>query len=172
MTRFSKSVEQRYGVDAGILAALVGVETYWGTHTGTYAVFSALYTITLKVPSRSTWAAKELAEWLKICYSQQMPVHGTKGSFAGAFGYFQFMPSSYNKFAVDFDGDGRKSWDSWPDVLASVGNYLAQAGWQHGGAFTKGSHNYNAIYAYNHSDNYVRVIVDLRAEILKSLPVP
>lgn len=166
------SVESRTGVDAGILAALVGVETFYGTHTGTYPVFSALYTITRLVPNRSRWAGKELAEWLKICRSQNVPVHAGKGSYAGAFGYFQFMPSSYNRFAVDFDGDGRKKWDDWPDVLGSVGHYLAQAGWQPGGPLTKPAKNYYAIFAYNHSDNYVRVIVDLRAEILKRLPAP
>lgn len=167
-----EGVQARTGVDAGILAALVGIETYWGTHTGTYMVFSALYTITLGVPNRSRWAANELAEWLKIAYSQRAPVHQTKGSYAGAFGFYQFMPSSYNKFAVDYDGDGKKRWDSWPDALGSVGNYLKLAGWQKGGPLDKGSRNYKAIFAYNHSDNYVRVIVDLRAEILKRLPPP
>lgn len=166
------AVERRYGVDAGIIAALVGIETTWGTRTGTYMVFSALYTITLGVPARSAWAAKELAEWLKICRAQSVPVHQPKGSYAGAFGFYQFMPSSYNRFAVDYDGDGRKSWDAWPDALAGVANYLKLAGWRPGGPLGKGSRNYQAIFAYNHSDNYVRVIVDLRAEILKRLPVP
>ncbi len=165
--------EQAYGVDAGILTGLLGVETAYGTRTGTYMVFSALYTITLKVPSRTDWAANELAEWLKLCYRQRIAPHSVKGSYAGAFGFFQFMPSSFNRFAVDFDGDGRISFDEWPNVVGSVANYLALAGWQRGGSLDKPAKNYYAIFAYNHSDNYVRVIVELRGEIMRRLaPAP
>jgi len=95
-----------------------------------------------------------------------------KGSYAGAFGFFQFMPSSFNRFAVDFDGDGHIDYDRWPDVLGSVSNYLKLAGWQTGGPFEKPGKNYYSIFAYNHSDNYVRVIVELRAEIMKRLTPP
>jgi membrane-bound lytic murein transglycosylase B len=165
-------VEQVTGVDAGILTGLLGIETTWGENTGRYEVFSALYTIGLKVPSRSTWALKELAEWLKLCYKDRLASHSVKGSYAGAFGFFQFMPSSFNRWAVDFDGDGHIDYAGWPDVLGSVGNYLKLAGWQPGGSFDKPAKNYYAIYAYNHSDNYVRAIVDLRAEILKRLSPP
>lgn len=162
-------VERRTGVDAAILVALVGVETFYGTKTGTYPVFSALYTITLKVPARTKWASRELAEWLVLCRKNAVAPHSVKGSYAGAFGYFQFIPSSFNRLAVDFDGDGRVAFDEWPDVLGSVGNYLKRSGWQPGGSLEKPAKNYWAIYAYNRSDNYVRVVVELRGEILKRL---
>ncbi|MDE2236546.1 MAG: lytic murein transglycosylase [Elusimicrobia bacterium] len=160
-------VEKAYGVDAGILASLVGVETFYGTNTGRYPVFSTLYTIMVELPGRRDWAANELAEWLRLCRRNGINPHGVKGSYAGAFGYFQFMPSSFNRFGVDFDGDGRVAFDQWPDVLASVANYLKLAGWETGGGFQKPGRNYSAIFAYNHSDGYVKSIVQLRAEILK-----
>lgn len=162
-------VEGRLGVDGSVLGALVGVETFYGTRTGAYPVFSALYTIVLEVPSRSQWAARELAEWLKLCHKNRVAPHSVKGSYAGAFGYFQFIPSSFNRIAVDYDGDGRVEFDDWPDVLGSVAAYLKAAGWEPGGSLVKPGKNYWALYAYNHSDNYVRVIVELRAEILKRL---
>jgi membrane-bound lytic murein transglycosylase B len=122
------SVEAKYGVDAGTLAGLSGVETYWGRSAGTYPVFSALYTITRLVPGRSAWAARELAEYLKLCRQDGLDPQAQLGSYAGAFGFVQFMPSSFNRWAVDFDGDGRRRLDTWPDALGRASNYLAAAG--------------------------------------------
>lgn len=160
-------VEKAYGVDSGILAALVGVETFYGTNNGRYPVFPTLYTIMVELPGRRNWAADELAEWLRLCHRNGLNPHAVKGSYAGAFGYFQFMPSSFNRFGVDFDGDGKIAFDQWPDVLASVANYLKLAGWEAGGGLQKPSRNYSAIFAYNHSDGYVKSIVQLRSEIMK-----
>lgn len=160
----------RTGVDAALLTALSGIETRYGTSVGKFPVFSALYTITLKVAKRSDWAAREEAEVLKMGFKQGVDTHALLGSYAGAFGFVQFMPSSFNAYAVDFDGDGRTRLDEWPDALGSAANYLVRHGYDSSAAFEPGSAIGRSIYAYNHSDNYVRAMLELRAEILKRLP--
>ncbi len=163
-------VNGRTGVDATLLAALSGIETRYGASVGTFPVFSALYTIMLKVHKRSDWAAREEAAFLTMAWRQTVAAHAIVGSYAGAFGFVQFMPSSFNAYAVDFDGDGRTRLDEWPDALGSAANYLVRHGYDSSSAFEPGSPIGRAIYAYNHSDNYVRVMLELRAEILKRLP--
>jgi membrane-bound lytic murein transglycosylase B len=163
------AVEARYGVDLYLLAAHAGVETRFGAATGKIPVGSALWTIARKLPSRSDWAARELAELLIFASAEGLDAHAPLGSYAGAFGYVQFMPSSANKFAVDFDGDGHKRLFEWPDALGSAANYLALNGYRAGEPFTPDSAIGRAIHAYNHSDNYVRVVLELRA-LLKAQP--
>ena len=161
--------QARYGVDAYLLAAHAGVETRFGSYTGKMPVGAALWTIALKVPSRSDWAVRELAELLVFASAEGADAHAWLGSYAGAFGLTQFMPSSANRFAVDFDADGRRDLFTWPDALGSAANYLAGNGYRAGEPFTPGSAIGRAIYAYNHSENYVRVVLELREE-LKALP--
>lgn len=165
-----KEVEARGKVDGGLLTGLVAVETYYGTRVGTYSVFDALYTIVLKVPSRSSWAARECAAVIAMAYAQKLDAHAIPGSYAGAFGYVQFEPTSYQHFAVDFDGDGQKRLDQWPDALGSAANYLRLSGYRQGDPFTPESSIGRSLYSYNHSENYVRVILELRAAIMKRLP--
>lgn len=163
-------VGARAGVDGTLLTALCGIETRYGASVGTFPVFSALYTIMLKVSKRADWAAREEAEVLKMGWKHKLDVHGIVGSYAGAFGFVQFMPSSFNAYAVDFDGDGRTRLDEWPDALGSAANYLIRHGYDSSAPFEPGSAIGRSIYAYNHSDNYVRAMLELRAEILKRLP--
>ncbi|OGS01228.1 MAG: hypothetical protein A2V88_02990 [Elusimicrobia bacterium RBG_16_66_12] len=163
-------VGARAGVDGTLLTALCGIETRYGASVGTFPVFSALYTIMLKVSKRADWAAREEAEVLKMGWKHTLDLHAIVGSYAGAFGFVQFMPSSFNAYAVDFDGDGRTRWDEWPDALGSAANYLIRHGYDSSAAFEPGSAIGRSIYAYNHSDNYVRAMLELRAEILKRLP--
>jgi membrane-bound lytic murein transglycosylase B len=157
------------GVDEHLLAALVGVETFFGRNAGKTPTFGALYTISLRVPRRSDWAARELAELLRLCAPQGVDPHSISGSYAGAFGLAQFMPSSFVAYAVDQDGDGRKRWDEWPDMLGSAANYLVRHGYA-GAAFVPSSPIGRSIYAYNHSENYVKVVLELRAELLARAP--
>ncbi|MFI5361682.1 MAG: lytic murein transglycosylase [Elusimicrobiota bacterium] len=164
------AVSARYGVDGVLLTALVAIETRYGTAVGTYPVFDALDTIIQGVPSRSKWAVNEEAEFLKMTYAQGMDAHAVLGSYAGAFGYVQFEPSTYNKIAVDFDGDGQRRLDQWPDALASCANYLSLSGYKATAPFTPESPIGRSLHAYNHSDNYVRVILELREEILRRRP--
>ncbi|MDD5304552.1 MAG: alpha/beta fold hydrolase [Elusimicrobia bacterium] len=163
------AVEGRYGVDAYLLAAHAGVETRFGSYTGKMPIGAALWTIALKVPKRSDWAVRELSELLIFASAEGEDAHSWLGSYAGAFGLVQFMPSSANQFAVDFDGDGKRRLFDWPDALGSAANYLARNGYRAGEPFTPGSAIGRAVYAYNHSENYVRVVLELRAE-LKALP--
>ncbi|MEQ1919440.1 MAG: lytic murein transglycosylase, partial [Elusimicrobiota bacterium] len=162
-------IEAKFGVDAYLLAAHAGVETRFGSYTGKMPIGAALWTIALKVPRRSDWAVRELAELLIFAAAEGEDPHSWFGSYAGAFGLVQFMPSSANAFAVDFDGDGRRRLFEWPDALASAANYLARNGYRAGEPFTPGSAIGRAVYAYNHSENYVRVVLELRSE-LKALP--
>lgn len=159
-------VESRYGVDRGLLAAFVGVETFYGRSTGRFLVINALYTIAQKVPVRAPFATRELAEFIKLCWQDGLDAFSVPGSYAGAFGYGQFIPSTFNRYAVDFDGDGRRSFDAWPDVLASISAYELAMGYEAGGSYDEGSRNWNAVFAYNHSDNYVRVVLELRQALL------
>ncbi len=163
------ATEGRFGVDAYLLAAHAGVETRFGSYTGKMPIGAALWTIALKVPKRSDWAVRELAELLIFAAEGGDDAHAWLGSYAGAFGLVQFMPSSANSFAVDADGDGRRNLFAWPDALGSAANYLARNGYRAGEPFTPGSAIGRAVYAYNHSENYVRVVLELRAE-LKALP--
>jgi membrane-bound lytic murein transglycosylase B len=164
------AVQARFKVDGVLLTALVSVETRYGTAVGKYPVFDALDTIIQEVPSHTAWAAREEAEFLKMTYAQGMDAHAVLGSYAGAFGYVQFEPSTYNAKAVDFDGDGQRRLDQWPDALGSCANYLALAGYDAGAPFTPESRIGRSLFSYNHSDNYVRAILELRGEILKRLP--
>jgi membrane-bound lytic murein transglycosylase B len=162
-------VQAGRGVDEHLLAALVGVETYFGRNAGSIPTFGALYTISLRVPRRSDWAARELAELLRLCAAQGDDPHSVRGSYAGAFGLAQFMPSSFVSYAVDQDGDGRRRWDEWPDMLGSAANYLSIHGYA-GSTFTPSSPIGRSIFAYNHSDNYVRAVLELREALKNAAP--
>lgn len=158
-----KAVSAKYGVDPLLLLSLVGVETFYGRGTGKYVVFNALDTMAEKVPARSAFGTRELSEWLKLCWEDKLDPFSVKGSYAGAFGYGQFIPSTFNRYAVDFDGDGKRSFDRWPDVLASIANYLVKNGYPTDTRdFSKKSRAWWAVHAYNHSENYVDVVLELR----------
>ena len=83
-------------VDKFLLVSLVGVESNYGKHSGQYTVFNALYTLIHQLPRKEKWAAKELSEFLVLCYRNKTNPHSIKGSYAGAFGFGQFIPSSFN----------------------------------------------------------------------------
>jgi len=126
-------VERKYGVQRRFIVALWGLETSYGKHTGSFPVIQSLVTLAYD-ERRGAIFRRELLEALKILDAGQIPLECMKGSWAGAMGQCQFMPSSFRRFAVDADGDGRVDlWNSVPDVLASIAkiaNYLAQTGWK------------------------------------------
>lgn len=159
-----------YGVDRGVISAIAGIETFYGRNTGTYSVFNVYYTVASRVPKRAEWGAKELAAVIRIAYRDSSDAHAVTGSWAGAFGYVQFIPSSLLAFGVDSDGDGKRDLYAWPDALASAANYLRRNGYPADATdFSDRSPVYWSVYAYNHSDNYARAVLALRAEILKRL---
>jgi membrane-bound lytic murein transglycosylase B len=129
--------QARYGVPAEIIAAIAGVETYWGRLTGGFRVLDALATLSFDFPSgrsdRSAFYRSELRAYLTWCALEGRDADSVRGSYAGAIGWPQFMPSSILKFAVDFDGDGHVDLaDGGADVIGSVANFLAAHGWQRG----------------------------------------
>lgn len=123
----------RSGVPPEYLAAILGVETYYGRLTGSYRVLDALATLAFDYPARATFFRDELEQFLLLSREVRLDPLSVKGSYAGAMGAPQFMPSNYRRFAVDADADGRINlWTNWPDVCASVGNYLKEHGWNAG----------------------------------------
>lgn len=122
-------IEKRYGVPSGIIIAIWGRESGFGRAAITNSVIDVLATMSYLSPRKEFFQA-ELIAALKIVQSGQVPTSLMKSSWAGAMGQPQFMPSSYLNYAVDFDGDGKKDiWNSVPDSLASIANYLAKSGW-------------------------------------------
>nr|WP_298248868.1 lytic murein transglycosylase B [uncultured Halomonas sp.] len=123
--------EAEYGVPAEIVAAILGVETRYGRITGDHRVLDSLATLAFHHPRRGDFFRGELAAFLKIAYEQQVAPDEPQGSYAGAMGYPQFIPTSYLAYAVDFDGDGlRDLWTNPVDAIGSVANYFAEHGWR------------------------------------------
>ena len=122
-------IEHRYGVDRHILVAIWGMETLYGTLRGKRNVIRSLSTLSYK-GRRTKFGRTQLLEALKIIKSGDIALNQMTGSWAGAMGHTQFIPTSYTAYAVDFTGDGRRDiWGSPQDALASTANYLAQNGW-------------------------------------------
>ncbi len=130
-----KAVEQQYGVPAEIIVAIIGVETKYGAHTGKYRVIDALATLGFAYPSRSEFFLKELENFLILSRQEHIDPLQPMGSYAGAMGFPQFMPSSFLAYARDFDQDHKRDiWQNSSDAIASVAHYFAANGWQRGGA--------------------------------------
>jgi len=128
-------IADKFGVPAGILVSVWGLESNFGRFSGVRPTIATLATLAYD-PRRSTMFRAELFDALRILDSGDVEPSALKGSWAGALGQPQFMPSSFLRYAQDFDGDGRRDiWRSTPDVFASIGNYLAQKGWQKGQAW-------------------------------------
>lgn len=130
-----KRAEAIYGVPASIIAGVLGVETIYGRQTGNFRVLDVLTTLTLDFPKgrsdRSAFFRAELGQFLKLCQEQNLEPDSVLGSYAGAIGLPQFMPSSIRRYAVDFDGDGHIDLLRSPlDAIGSVAHFLAEHGWQ------------------------------------------
>ena len=141
-----RKVETESGVPAELIVAIIGVETGYGANTGSYRVLDALYTLAFWYPrsgdpakaqhenDREAFFRDQLAQLFALAKEQRFEVTSLTGSYAGAMGWGQFMPSSYRSYAKDGDGDGRADLfgGSMPDLFASVANYFAGYGWRHG----------------------------------------
>jgi len=160
------SVSKKYKVDPFIVITIAGIESNYGVHHSQFSVFNSLYTQIHEMPKRSKWASKELAEFLIYCFNDQIDTQAIGGSYAGAFGFGQFIPSSFNSYSVDFNEDGIRQPYEWPDVLASIANYLRRNGYQINSTnYDRGGDIWKAIYAYNHADNYVMAVLELTEKI-------
>ncbi len=128
-----KRAEMAYGVPSEIILGILGVETGFGSHKGSFYALDALSTLAFKDTRRQDYFKQELAALLVLCREQQLDITQVKSSYAGAMGYPQFMPSNIRKFGLDFDGDGHIDLINSPvDAIGSVANYLAAHGWQKG----------------------------------------
>lgn len=125
--------EKQFGVEAEVIAAIIGVETYYGGNKGSHRVIDALTTLGFDYPPRADFFRRQLKAFLVVAREQQMSPLELTGSYAGAMGYPQFISSSYQAFAVDFDDDGKTDiWNNPVDAIGSVANYFREHGWQHG----------------------------------------
>jgi len=130
-----------YGVPEEYIVAIIGVETFYGRHTGRWRVVDALATLAFDYPPRAAFFRRELTNYLLFARDAGIDAFSVRGSYAGAIGIPQFMPGSYLKYAVDFDGDGVTDLSgSAEDAIGSVANYLKQHGWQSGEAVQYDAH--------------------------------
>lgn len=133
--------EKEFGVPAEVIVSIIGVETNYGRNTGNYNVIDALSTLAFDYPPRAPFFRSELENYFLLMREQKHNPIEFKGSYAGAMGYGQFMPSSYRKWAIDYSGDGFTDiWKSPEDAIGSVANYFKQHGWQTGEQVTVGAH--------------------------------
>tara|TARA_R110002050_G_scaffold9504_1_gene33209 strand:+ start:355746 stop:356726 length:981 start_codon:yes stop_codon:yes gene_type:complete len=129
--------EKVYGVPAEIIIAILGVETRYGGNVGSYRVVDALSTLAFQYPPRSPFFRSELEAFLLLTREEKLSILTPIGSYAGAMGLGQFMPSSYREYAVDFDGDGHRDiWTNPTDAIGSIANYLKRHGWVAGKSIT------------------------------------
>lgn len=127
--------EKEYGVPAEMILAIIGIETYYGRNMGGYRVLDALATLGFDYPRRAEFFQEQLSDLLVLAKQENRSVKSLKGSYAGAMGYGQFIPSSYLNYAQDFDNDGdRDIWGSPDDAIGSVANYFKEHGWEAGKA--------------------------------------
>lgn len=175
----------RYGVSPFMITAIIGIETFYGRHKGNDRVLDALATLAFDYPPRADFFRDELRHYLILAREQGFRPEDPKGSYAGAMGYGQFIPSSYRHYAVDFNDDGKVDLcNSIGDAIGSVANYLSEHGWRRNGPVARplernhrvtpirpadllvlrdGNengywlvyHNFDVIRQYNHSDLYV-----------------
>ena len=124
-------ISKETGVAVEILVGIIGVETYFGRRTGNYRVLDALVTLAFEYPPRSKFFRNELEQFLLLVREEEMEAIDATGSYAGAMGRPQFMPSSYRAYAVDSSADGKRDiWTNWADVIGSVANYFVRHGWR------------------------------------------
>ncbi|MGI9322543.1 MAG: lytic murein transglycosylase B [Pseudomonadales bacterium] len=122
---------ETYGVPPVVVTAIIGVETMYGRITGSFRVLDALSTLGFDYPPRAKFFRQELKSFILLAREERQPATSLTGSYAGAMGLGQFIPSSYRHYAVDFDNDGfRDIWNNRTDAIGSVANYLAEHGWR------------------------------------------
>jgi len=128
------AAEAQYGVPANVIAAIIGVETKYGAFIGRDRVLDALATLAFDYPERGAYFTRELEGFIQLCVEESLACDSEIGSYAGAMGLPQFMPSSYRAYAVDGNNNGRRDlWKEPADIINSVANYLAEHDWQRDG---------------------------------------
>jgi lytic murein transglycosylase len=163
--RIFKGIERKYGVPAPVILAIWGLETNYGGFSGNMSVLRSLATLAYDC-RRAKFFTNELVNALIIVQRRDMTPAEMKGAWAGEIGQTQFLASSYVKYAVDYDRDGRRDLvRSVPDVLASTANYLAKKGWRRGQGWQPGSANYKVLKKWNKASVYVQTISVMATKI-------
>lgn len=150
-----RKVEVLFGVDKEVLVAVYRLETNLGRYLGEYHIFNSLLTLAVIENRRTAWAEKEWVGLMILSRKNGVDPLSIKGSWAGAFGLCQFVPTSYLQYAVDGDGDGFADLFNVKDALASIASYLKANGWDK----TSREKQRKAIWAYNHCDSYVKAVL-------------
>ncbi len=160
-------IEQRFGVPKELIVSIWGLETNFGKDgSGKYSIIRSIATLAFDC-RRSEFFTGHLMAAMRIVQKDDMSPGEMRGGWAGEIGQVQFLPGSYDKYAIDFDGDGRRDLvRSVPDALASTANFLKGHGWQRGAPWGPGTANYNVIKDWNRADVYARTIA-LMAERLQ-----
>jgi lytic murein transglycosylase len=160
-------IEQRYGVPGAVLVAIWGLETDFGVNVGKFPTMRSIATLAYDC-RRSEMFRAELMDALRIVDRGDLNPAEMRGAWAGEIGQTQFMPSSYIKFAVDFDGNGKRDLlHSAPDVLASTANFLASNGWQRDKDWEPGGANFGVLQQWNKSEVYSKTIGYFASELAK-----
>jgi lytic murein transglycosylase len=159
-------VEKRFGVPAPVLIAIWGLETNYGADTsGKFSILRSLATLAYDC-RRSEFFTAHLLDALRLVQRGDMTPEQLRGGWAGEIGQTQFLPSGYVKYAVDFDGDGRRDLvNSIPDILASTASFLKGHGWQPGQSWEPGTANYAVIKDWNRAEVYQRTIAVMAAQL-------
>jgi lytic murein transglycosylase len=160
-------IEKRYGVPGPILIAIWGLETNYGADSsGKYSIMRSLATLAYDC-RRSDFFTQQLLDALRIIERGDLTPAQMRGGWAGEIGHTQFLPSGYFKYAVDFDGDGRRDLEhSVPDMLASTANFLAGNGWRAGQGWQPGSANYLVLKEWNKAEVYQRTIAVMASKLV------
>jgi lytic murein transglycosylase len=159
-------IEKRFGVPPPILISIWGLETNYGADSsGKYSIIRSLATLAYDC-RRSDFFTAHLLDALRIVDRGDLTLAQLRGGWAGEIGHTQFLPSGYYKYAVDFDGDGRRDLErSVPDMLASTANFLKGHGWQAGEGWEPGSANYNVLKDWNRAEVYQRTIATMASRL-------
>ena len=152
-------VEEDFGVPREIITSILGVETRYGKIKGSYRVLDSLTTLGFDFPRRSKFFKSELIQFFVLSRENNLDINSVQGSYAGAMGYGQFISSSYRAYAVDYDGDGYADlFNSVPDAVGSIANYLKKHGWNRDGVIVKKVQLNNVSKIYNLPSNFKRFI--------------
>ena len=154
-----KRVEDEFGVPKEIITSILGVETRYGKIKGGYRVLDSLATLGFDFPRRSKFFKSELIQFFILARENNLDINAVQGSYAGAMGYGQFISSSYRAYAIDYDGDGYADlFNSVPDAVASIANYLQKHGWKRDGAIVQKVEVNKVNKTYQHQTNLKKFI--------------
>ena len=158
-TALFTKVEREFGVPKEIITSILGVETRYGKIKGNYRVLDSLATLGFDFPRRSKFFKSELIQFFILTRENNLDINSVQGSYAGAMGYGQFISSSYRAYAIDYDGDGYADlFNSVPDAVASIANYLQKHGWKRDGAIVQKVEINKVNKTYKHQANLKKYI--------------